>query len=225
MSYGTIIEGEFFDDANVLKLLMAEKGSRAILCLLELRVWSTNAKTDGVVPLHALRKATTHPEPLNALSLLVDNGLAVQLSEDEWQIDWTAQTTAEERADQREGWRIKKRHQRGKHDECPESWWCRKKRKDSMSPGDVPSKKSPESRGESPGKPNLTQPDVVIGKGHGSEQEVAPTVAHSGAGAPLAPSVAQPREKRTDETEDEKYLRMYGLTKAQALGDDNEDEQ
>ncbi|WP_072802978.1 hypothetical protein [Rhodococcoides yunnanense] len=208
MSYGTIIEGEFFDGSNVLKLLLSDEGSRAVLCLLELRVWSTNAKTDGAIPLHALGKATRHPEPLKAIALLVEYGLAIELSADEWQIEWDAQTTSAEREEQKEGWRIKKRHQRGKHEECPETWWCRKKK--SAAPKNVPSDVPPSasletSLGDSPALPDLTLDDSIShSKEEGQEGSASPpNLTGGGAGARPVRSDPSAQQDITEAHEDD----------------------
>ena len=125
MSYGTVLESEFFDKPEVLQLMQTGDGVRAVLMLLELRNWSASAQSDGVIPKYALRRATTHDDPLDGLKLLASVGLAVE-AEESWSIDWSDQKSATERAEQNEYWRLQKRHQRGNHSECPSHWQCRK---------------------------------------------------------------------------------------------------
>ncbi|QPG90951.1 hypothetical protein [Rhodococcus qingshengii] len=126
MSYGTVLESDFFDRPGILKLMQTPEGVRAILALLELRTYSANAKSDGVIPIYALRKATTHSDPDSALALLHSVGESEQLDDDEWFINWEGQKTADERSALQVKWKISKRHQRGDHADCPTTWKCRK---------------------------------------------------------------------------------------------------
>lgn len=125
MSYGTVLEAEFFDDPSVLKLMQTPDGARAVLMLLELRTYSASAQSDGVIESHVLRKATIHSDPEAAFKLLESAGLATRRDDGARVIDWSNQKTADDRQNQNEYWRKQKAHQRGNHEQCPDYWKCR----------------------------------------------------------------------------------------------------
>jgi hypothetical protein len=126
MSYGTTLEAEFFDESAILKLMQTLEGARAVLMLLELRTYSANAQSDGIIEGHVLRKATIHPDPDSAFELLESAGLVTVREDGARVIDWESQKTADDRHAQSEYWKLQKRHQRGNHDTCPDHWQCRK---------------------------------------------------------------------------------------------------
>jgi hypothetical protein len=125
MSYGTVLEAEFFDNPEVLKLMLTLEGARAVLMLLELRTYSASAQSDGVIEAHVLRKATIHSDPDSAFELLESAGLVMVREDGAWLLDWESQKTADERQKQNDYWKIQKRHQRGNHDTCLDYWKCR----------------------------------------------------------------------------------------------------
>lgn len=144
-----MLEAEFFDSPEVLKLMQTLEGARAVLMLLELRNYSASAKSDGVIEAHVLRKATIHPDPDSGFELLESAGLTMRREDGARVLNWENQKTADDRQAQNEYWKIQKRHQRGNHATCPGHWQCRKGMSSKDTSKDKAEDSTPLSRKES----------------------------------------------------------------------------
>ncbi|TFI45152.1 hypothetical protein E4P29_05400 [Rhodococcus sp. 1R11] len=98
-----------------------------MLALVELLVYCMNSRTNGFVKEKKLRSATLHPEPLDAVGLLVEHGL-LKVVPGGWQVDWSEQLTADEIAKNERRGADWARHRRGNHRECAHypGWSCHK---------------------------------------------------------------------------------------------------
>lgn len=127
MSYGPIIPPHFFSREPADEFVYDHGMRSALLALVELLVYCMNSRTNGFVKEKKLRSATLHPEPLDAVGLLVEHGL-LKVVPGGWQVDWSEQLTADEIAKNERRGADWARHRRGNHRECAHypGWSCHK---------------------------------------------------------------------------------------------------
>ena len=199
--WGPMIEATHLDDPGVAELLCGDAEDRSVWAvLIELRVYSMAAGSNGRIPGKVLRRATLHPDPVRAMERLESVKLA-ERDGDDWLIDWSNQKTAEEIEEQRVKGAAYKRHQRGDHKDCA-TWGFK------GCPKDVRPDVREDVREESAPKPKLTQPNrtepnrtegVGVGDGEGigagAEEIPAPLAAGEVAPGALPPSLESPNSK------------------------------
>ncbi|WP_155290390.1 hypothetical protein [Rhodococcoides fascians] len=160
MSYGPIIDPDFFDREAVIDMQTDDESRSALLVLFELMVFSMAARTDGRIKRNMLRKATMHGHPEDAMALLVKRGLATETPEG-WQINWDRQKSAEWVAKKQKDGADWDRHIHGNHVDCADhpgykchqngdyAKWC------AENLGDLDGGRD----GDHLGNPNITQPN------------------------------------------------------------------